>query len=681
MPEFKFFDRDISWLLFNGRVLQEARHETLPLLERIKFLSIFSSNLDEFYRVRMPFLLAKNHVEKKDKPTADSQKPDNQLLPAQQLIAGQLQMFGETLKELLPLLSQHQIYLLYGDEFPEGIKAIVTDYLFTQVMAFLQPKDLDSEQFFPENNKLYFLLNMQRQEIHRTVMLNIPSDQLPRFFTVSVDARLYIVFLDDIIRHNLGLIFKDYTITGCYSFKITRDAAIDFKDEYGGDYSKQIEKLILKRDAGLATRFLYQPEMPLHSLELIRNKLNLSSASLVEGGIYHNLKDLAELPVHREDLSILNWPGVKLLAVRQQHSLFNQVLEKDLIIHPPYQSYGTVLRFFNEAAVDENVEEISVTLYRVASDSKIVNALISAAKNGKKVLVIVELKARFDEANNIKWAKKMKEAGIRIVYSAMALKVHAKIALIKKRKANRIIYAGLLGTGNFNETTASFYTDHVLMTAHRGIMRELDLLFIFLSKGKKASTPDLVKFEYLLVSGFNLLEQFLGLIDREINAAKKGLPANITIKMNNLEEKVLISRLYEASQAGVKIVLIIRGICCLIPGAKGMSENITVRRIVDRYLEHGRVFIFHNQGKEEIYLGSADWMDRNIYRRIEVCFPVYDPKIRKEIREIIDLQLQDNVQAIMLDQELQNIPIKTSGISVQSQREIYLLLKNKTHEL
>jgi polyphosphate kinase len=333
------------------------------------------------------------------------------------------------------------------------------------------------------------------------------------------------------------------------------------------------------------------------------------------------------------------------------------------------------LRFFNEAATDPQVEEIYSTLYRVASDSKIVNALISAAKNGKKVFVLVELKARFDEANNIKWAKKMKEAGVAISYSVTALKVHAKIALVKRKIGLRYIYAGLFATGNFNETTANFYTDHILMTAHQGMLREMELLFIFLAKRVKPTDPDLIKFKYLLVAQFNLQQQFISLIHREILNAQKGEKASITIKLNNLEEKVLIAKLYEASQAGVKIELIIRGICRLIPGVKGMSENIKVRRIVDRYLEHGRVFVFHNQGDEEIYLGSADWMNRNIYRRIEVCFPIFDDAIKKEIKSMIKLQLEDNVQAVLLNDNMINIPIVTKQEPKQSQYRIYQLLK------
>jgi polyphosphate kinase len=345
-----------------------------------------------------------------------------------------------------------------------------------------------------------------------------------------------------------------------------------------------------------------------------------------------------------------------------------------LLVNTPYQSYHTILRFFNEAANNPDVEEINVTLYRVASDSKIVNALMSAAKNGKKVKVVVELKARFDEANNLKWAKKMKNAGVQIIYSVTALKVHAKVALVKTRNGDRIFYSGLLATGNFNEGTARFYTDHILLTTNPDILREVELLFIFLAKREKPSPKTQIDFKLLLVAGFNLQTDFLSLIDREIKLAKQGQSASIIIKMNNLEERVMIDKLYEASQAGVNIQLIIRGICCLVPGVAGLSENISIKRIVDRYLEHGRVFIFNNNGDPEIFMGSADWMNRNIYHRIEVCFPVYDTAIKQQITALINLQLSDNVQAVAIDQHLNQIKPQITGEAVQSQKAIYQYL-------
>lgn len=677
---YSFFDRDLSWLTFNGRVLDEANRASVPLLERIKFLSIYSSNLDEFYRVRMPVLLALATLSKKEN---NNIKIEADLLEkANQLIENQQQQYGKTLKELIkPQLRENRINFVYGEAILKALENEITSYFVSQVLAFLQPVNLATAKssFFPKNNELYFLITFNREEEEQIVILNIPSSSLPRFYKTTQGDETFVLFLDDIIRNNFDILFKGEEITGCFSFKITRTAEIDLKDEYDGDLAKQIEKQLTKRDFGLATRFLYQPGIPQHTMDLLQDKLNLQNANLVAGGRYHNLKDLASFPVNAPNLSSQSWPKINYPLLEKGKSIHDQILEKDILINPPYQSYDSVLRFFNEASIEPLVEEIYVTLYRVASDSKIVNALISAAKNGKKVFVLVELKARFDEANNIKWANKMKDAGVDIIYSVTALKVHAKIALVKRKVGLRSVYTGLFSTGNFNETTANFYTDHILMTAHQELLREMELVFMFLAKRVKPKDAELIKFKFLLVAQFNLQQRFIALIDREIEHAKSGKPASIIIKLNNLEEKILIAKLYEASQAGVKIQLIVRGICRLIPGVEAMSENISVRRIVDRYLEHGRIFVFNNAGNEEIYMGSADWMNRNIYRRIEVCFPVLAPNLKDEIMAFLQLQLTDNVQAVMLDEQMNNIPIVTKDKPLQSQYCIYQMLKGENY--
>jgi len=675
MEQRRYFNRDLSWLYFNERVMEEAANENAPLLERIKFLSIFSSNLDEFYRVRMPVLRALQKIGEKDSNAIDAGERRDILNQARETINAQQERFGQILKkQLIPAFKNENINLLYNEPFPHEVKEAAKEYFLSEVLGFLQPVTLDDDHFFfPENNKLYFVVNLfQGDEKEEIVLLNIPSDELSRFFTVKATETTFILFLDDIIRHNLDKVFTGAKINGCYSIKITRDAELDLMDEYPGDLSEQIDKQLKKRDFGLATRFLHQADIPLRTLQLITRRLDLQSANATAGGMYHNLKDFFGLPVKNPALSFDDWKPVSRKGLSKLGTD-----GQDMIIHTPYQSYHSVLRFFNEAAINPDVKEIYITLYRVASNSRIVNALISAAKNGKHVQVMVELKARFDEANNLKWAKKMKDAGVKIVYSINALKVHAKIAVVKILKNGRMVYSGLLATGNFNEATARFYTDHVLFTCNSNLLREMELVFMFLSKREKPSNEKQIEFKHLLVAQFNLQARFIGLIDREIALAKAGKPASIILKMNNLEERVLIDKLYEASQAGVKIQLIVRSICCLIPGVKGMSENITIRRVVDRYLEHGRVFIFNNDGIPEVFLGSADWMNRNIYHRIEVCFPVYDDDVKQEIIKIIALQLQDNVQAVTLNQQLQNVPVAKGKPEVQAQQEIYRLLSGK----
>ena len=669
MSAYIFANRDISWLSFNERVLQEAGKTSVPLNERIKFLSIYSSNLDEFYRVRMPALMALKKMDKEKTETSVYKQ-------AVAIINQQLETFGKIFTaSVLPELDRYCFKLIYNDQIPENLQEETKNYFFNQIAGFLQPILIKGNtDFFLENNQLYQAVIVQYGSADEQLyLLNIPTANLSRFFKITSEGKDYIIFLEDIIRQNLSYLFPDAVIHGSYNLKVTRDAELDLHDEYG-DLAKKIAKQLKKRDMGFATRFLYEPGMPLRHLQGMIEIFNLHKASVVEGGKHHNLKDLASLPIHNPSLSYPSWPAV--LPVKSAdipETLFKSIEKEDRIVHAPYQSYDLIIRFFNEAAMDRSVEKIYTTMYRVASDSRIGYALISAAKNGKKVTVLVELKARFDEANNIHWAQKMKAAGVRIVYSSNSLKVHAKIALVK-RKHHSVPYLGLLATGNLNESTARFYTDHILLTAYQPMLAEMEQLFNFLRKKNKANQPVLV-FQHLLVAQFNLQTRFLELIEREIEHAKNGLDASITIKMNNLEEEVLISKLYDASNAGVKINLIVRSICRLVPGIPGQSENITVKRIVDRYLEHGRVFIFNNNGKQEVYMGSADWMNRNIYRRIEVCFPIYNEAIRKQMIELIRMQWNDNVQAIILDKNLENIPVSHVGENeIRSQEAIYKYL-------
>lgn len=642
MEEAVFFNRDLSWLSFNERVLLEADKATVPLLERIKFLSIYSSNLDEFYRVRIPVLMALDELWK------DTTQPGNYDL-AKKEIDRQQQKFGSILAaQIIPELAKHHVYWIYNIPIPASISAKVTDLFFTKILAYIHSIRIDDDltDFFAENNKLYQVaILVDKQGKERLELINIPSDVLPRLYAISLGDDKHVVFLEDIIKHKIAYLFPDDEVKGVFNLKITRDAELKIEDVDDEDVTASLERQLEARDFGFATRFLCEPGIPLRNLYYLVYTLNLQKASMVVGGTYHNLKDLSGFPLTDAEFTYPQWPAIKSLQINEHETLFDHILKQDILINVPYQSYDPVLRFFNESANDQYVVEIYTTLYRVAHDSRIVSALSTAARNGKKVVVMVELKARFDEANNIKWAKTMKAAGVKIIYSNIDLKVHAKVALVKREFNGTYDYMGLLATGNLNESTARFYTDQILLTAHRPILEELEALFGFLSKSKKAPTAeDMIDFKHLLVSQFNLQERFLDLIQREIDYAKNGQVSGITIKLNNLEEQVLINKLYEAAQAGVKIKLIVRGICCLVPGKAGLSEHISVTRIVDRYLEHGRIFVFENNGNPEVFMGSADWMNRNIYSRIEVCFPVYNQELKELFLRIINLQLNDNVQ-------------------------------------
>ncbi|RZL18665.1 MAG: polyphosphate kinase 1 [Pedobacter sp.] len=643
MAEPLFVNRDLSWLSFNERVLLEASKESVPLLERIKFLSIYSSNLDEFYRVRIPVLMALAQYE------VGESNDENIYELAKAEINRQQQLFGKIIhKGVLPGLADAGIHWVYGEAIPLEISKEIKDIFFNELLAYINVIAIEEDltSFFAENNKLYqAIILTDSNKVEHIKLINIPSDTLPRLYSIKVDGLKYVVFLEDILKDGLAYLFPGQQVSGAFNLKITRDAQLEIDPKFEGDLTEALERQLERRDFGLATRFLYEPGIALRTVYNMIYEMNLQKSSIVEGGKYHNLKDLSSFPLKDDRFSYPPWPSISSVNIPSDSTLFEEIIKGDILINVPYQSYDPVLRFFNEAANDSKVMEVYTTLYRVANNSRIVSALITAAKNGKKVVVMVELKARFDEANNIKWAKQMRNAGVNIIYSNLDLKVHAKVALVKRTEGGEKVSLGLLATGNLNEITSRFYTDQVLLTANQALLGELSELFLFLATNKKApSLGEKGIFRNLLVAQFNLQERFLALIEREIQNANAGLSSGITIKLNNLEEQKLIKKLYEASGAGVRIKLIVRGICCLNPGVAGLSEHITVKRIVDRYLEHSRIFQFDNNGNPEVFMGSADWMNRNIYGRIEVCFPIYDSKIKGVIMQILNLQLMDNEQ-------------------------------------
>lgn len=670
-----YMNRDLSWLHFNGRILEEAAMESVPLLAKINFLAIFSSNLDEFYRVRMPVLSALKKLMKVPDPLFGTIETGI-YAQATALIESQQEKYGEIMRSvILPQLREKGIVLLYNQPFPEEIKQEARDYFYTRMAAFLQVSFIEQSNLFIENNKLYSAISFE--EDPRIAIVNIPSNSIDRFHIIEKPTCKYIVFIDDILRENIKELFPGKTPKGFYTFKVTRNADLNLEDEFEGDLREKIEEQIAKRDYGLATRLLYQPDMPKEIRNALLIQLGLKKRSAMKGGYNHNLKDFLQFPLSNPEW---NYKPQEPLPIRElkEETLFEKIEKKDLLVSTPYESYDPILRFFNEASLNPSTKEIWISIYRVAKNSQILNALISAAKNGKKVTVFVELKARFDEGNNIRWAKKLTKAGVNVLYSLPNLKVHAKIALVEQiEEEGKPKYLGLLSTGNLNEVTAGVYADHIILTSNPLLLGELRNVFEALSQ-REVEKRKPYEFKHLLVAQFNMLGEFKRLIQEEIEAAKRGEEAEILIKLNNLEDKGLIFKLYEASEAGVKITLIVRSICRLVPGVPGMSSNITVRRIVDRYLEHSRVFVFHQGGKELMYMGSADWMRRNLYNRIEVCYPVLDPEIKKEIFAFIHFQLRDDEFAVELDQNLHNVPLQTiEGVRAQKAIYDYLNSKNK----
>ncbi|HRO41999.1 MAG TPA: polyphosphate kinase 1 [Flavipsychrobacter sp.] len=676
-----YYNRDLSWLGFNYRVLQEAACPEVPLLERFKFLSIFSSNLDEFFRVRYPSLLAVSKLNPKTRKRIITEENEDIADKIQTEVNRQQKEFGEILiGQLLPELEQQGIVLYYDQPLREEHRAEVRELFLSRILAFVQPVFLEGDVrnvFLPENSQLYLINTMRKAgeiQLHHAAV-KIPTDKQPRFFKLSpLDGKEYIIFIDDLIRENTDCIFPGFEVTGSYSIKFNRDAELILEDEYSGDLLRKIEKQLKKRDFGPPSRFLYEEDMPRNVQMFIASSFGVTYEEMFSGRRYHNLRDLAELPVKIDALEYSKRKPLSSPELYDCSDIFNLIERRDVLLHFPYDSYNPILAFFNQSAIDPCVEEIYITLYRVASDSLIVNALISAAKNGKKVTVFIELKARFDEANNIQWSKKMAEAGIRIVFSIPEIKVHSKIALVIKRDGAVRKSFSILSTGNFNESTARFYTDHTLLTSNAGITGELFSLFQFLKQRKKPTGKNELLFRRLFVSQFNMISGFERLIEAEMTKARRNKGGRIRIKVNNLEEPHMIALLYKASQAGVRVQLIARSICCLVPGLNNLSENIEVRRIVDRYLEHTRLFIFGDADDVTLITGSSDWMTRNLRRRIEVCTTIDDPICKRELLDYFELQWMDNDKAVRLLSTMSHEKVAGGEHKHNAQDEIYKYL-------
>ena len=675
-------NRDLSWLSFNFRVLQEAMNDEVPLFERLKFMSIFSSNLNEFFRVRYPEIVALSLLKKKTKITIDAN--DNLLHHVQQEIEKQLNVFGELLNDkILVELKDLGIVFYYNMPVCKEHLSEIREIFLSNVLSFVQPIYLDgtSDKFTLENNHLYFAVTLQENKdgIMKQAIVNIPSQKLKRFFTLTpLHNYEYVIFLDDIVRENLVYLFPRQKIVSVYSIKINRDSELHLEDEFSGNLLQKIEKQLAKRDFGPPSRLLFEIGMPRNLQMFLASAFDVSSDELFVGGRYHNLDDLSQFPSFNKALFYEKVKPLSSSSVMNSGDIFKILLKEDILLHVPYQSYNPVLSFFNQAAVDVDVSEIYITLYRVAEESHIINALISAAKNGKTVVAFVELKARFDEENNIKWSKLMKLAGVKIIYSIPEIKVHSKIALIRNKKGEHKKSFAILSTGNFNEVTAQFYSDHVLMTSDDEIASELLQLFKFLQLRNEIDNSKKLKFNALLVAGFNMVPDFYKLIDKEIAKAVAGEPALIRIKVNNLEDPEFIQQLYRASTAGVKIQLMVRGICCIAGGIPGESDNIEVRRIVDRYLEHSRIFIFGQNDKAKVLMGSADLMVRNLRHRIEVNVKIKNESCRNQLIDYFEMQWSDTDKATVIYPDYNQLPVQSeNNTRINSQQLIYEYLQKK----
>jgi polyphosphate kinase len=673
--KYKYFKRDISWLSFNYRVLMEADDALLPVYERIKFLSIYASNLEEFYEVRVSEhrgdIIKKNYIEE------SAETSEERLEDITREVNRQQREFYRIFNEgILPELRRQGVVLnilpdkaeLYAED------ETVARFFKEEVFPFLSPVTIRKDvRTFIRDRRLYLIVRMTSRISHEInyVLIKIPYSKAPRFVPLPQHEGLYYyMFVDDIIRAGLPYIFPGYIIDGCYSIKISRDADIYFDDTKTSDSKgivNQMRERIGKRKIGALSRFMYDRAMPADMLEYVCNAFEIAEDDLVVGGRYMNLQDLINLPnpVGASLVQTIPAPqNVKYLD--EAGSMFNAVLQRDVLLHFPYQSFDYLLRFLHEASGDVDVKEIKITQYRVAEHSSLINSLISAARNGKKVTVFVEYKARFDEENNLSTAEMMEKSGVKIVYSIPGLKVHAKVAVVLRRDGKSDF--AYLSTGNFNEKTARVYSDMALLTCNAELVADINNLFNGLEQRQVSEN-----YKHLLVAPVNMVKELRRMIEREIEHVKNGRRGYIILKMNGLHDKNMIDELYRASECGVEIDLIVRGICCLVPN-QPYSSNIRITRLVDMFLEHSRVWYFLNNGEDELYLASADWMRRNLSRRIETAFPILCPNLKTEIFDILNIQINDNVKACTLDENLNNIFKRNDKPPLRAQKEIFRYL-------
>ena len=683
----KYFKRDISWLSFNYRVLLEAEDDALPIYERIKFLSIYSSNLEEFYEIRVAE--HRGVIMKKNFTDESGAEAEEILAEITEEVNRQQREYYRIFSKVLQELNRQDIYL-YQDSNPEPFhEEFVHNFFNEEVFPFLSPVMIQAGDIrtFIRDRRLYLVIRMIKKSKRMAepdyvpeyyyALMKIPYAKVPRFIELpSHEGKYYIMFIDDIIRANLSSIFPGYVVESCYSIKISRDADIYLDDEKGGNIVENIRKKVKKRKIGALSRFMYDSSMPDDFLAFVCNAIGITVDDLVLGGRYNNLQDLIKLPNPKGKELEQEIPSpMRVPFLDEMGSVFRAVKKRDILLHFPYQSFDYLIRFLMEAAFDPKVDEIKITQYRVAENSAVINTLISAAQNGKKVTVFVELKARFDEENNMSTAERMEQAGIRIIYSIPGLKVHAKVAVILRKDTDDGIKRrdfAYLSTGNFNEKTARIYSDMALLTSDAEMIKDINKVFAVLEG--KLHEPT---FRHLLVARFNMVPELTRMIHREIEHVKAGRKGRIVLKMNGLHDQHMIDELYEASENGVEIDLIVRGICCLVPN-QPFSRNIRITRIVDMFLEHSRIWYFYNDGQEDLFLTSADWMRRNLNRRIETAFPILDPEIKEDIIHILQIQMRDNVKACLIDEQLRN-NFKRDGNpeKVRAQLAIYEYLKNK----
>lgn len=673
-----YFNRDISWLKFNERVLQEAQDPNVPLIERMRFLGIHSNNMDEFFRVRYSSIRRLTMADGESlEQELEGFKPGKLLKKLTEIVTFQQQKSQEIYEQLTRELSEMQIEVVDEKQLTTNQKEYVRQLYLDKLSPSIFNLMLNQTPEFPylKDKSIYLATKLVKGREESFSIIEVPTFN-GRFLTLPKYGKHYIMYVDDVIRFNLDFVFFifQYDHIEAHTVKITRDAELSLDDDVSKSFMEKVQKGLKSRKEGDPVRFVYDREMSESALALLVRGLGITELdSLIPGGRYHNKKDLMKFPnVGGPDLEHAKLPQIPHPALDMDRSIIDVLRRQDVLLFTPYHSFSYVIRLLREAAIDPKVETVKVTLYRLADESRIISALINAAKNGKDVTVFIELQARFDEENNIKWTNKLRNEGIKVVSGVPGLKVHSKLTLIRRREGDKLKDYAVVGTGNYHEGTAKVYTDYHLMTSDKRLAKEARKVFKFIEK------PYIQQdFQHLMVSPGGTREGFYKLIDREIEHAKAGRESRMWVKINSLSDHGMIDKLYEASAAGVEIRMVVRGINCMRMDDENLTRNIKAISIVDRFLEHTRAFYFHNNGESEYYISSADWMSRNLNRRVEVSAPVYDPKIRRQLRDHFEILWKDNTKSRWFNAEQTNDYRKLNGPRIRAQTELHEYVKKQ----
>lgn len=676
----RYINRELSWLQFNARVLQEAADPSVPLLERLRFIGIFSNNLDEFFKVRYATVKRISEAGKSGRKALGVYKADELLeLITKEVIIQQAKSL-DILEEVYSKLEKENIYVLKEDEIiHQEHKEFVKDFFLETVSPALMAIVLNDDTPMPrlKDSAAYLAVKMQISDSeNQYALLEVPRS-VNRFVVLpKVDDKDCIIILDNLIRYNLDLIFDifNYQNIEANMVKITLDAELDIESDLGISFLEKLSKSVKNRIDGDPVRFIYDKNIAPDTLSYLLNKMKIEhNDSIIPGGRYHFRRDYMDFPnMGRKDLLYVKEKPLAIIGLSLNDNLFDKIAQKDFLQYTPYHTFSYIIKFLREAAIDPRVKTIRITIYRLAKISHITSSLINAAKNGKEVVVQIELQARFDEASNMEYAHKLKDEGVKLIFGVKGLKVHSKVCLVERLEGKKLKMYGFISTGNFNNTTAKIYTDYTLFTSNQNILKDLRKVFNFLKTNYIVN-----KYKHLLVSPHYAKNGFIKLIDQEIDKALIGKPAGIRLKLNSITSYKMVDKLYEASNAGVKIHMIVRGICCLIPGVKGLSENIEAISIVDKYLEHPRMMIFGTCGEEEVFISSSDWMTRNLDNRVEVTCPIYDNDIKNELIDTFSICWNDNVKARVFSKNQDNQYRITTNNPFRSQVKTYEYYVNK----